>query len=183
MQAIINDIELDEKERQLERLAKRNLSLAPRSPAEELYIEAARIRQTSREEALYRFQALVDLFHGDRSEEAQRCVELAERQIDSIKKAIDLSDFSHRNKLKERIEYAANLATADPRLAQRILAALIYFYENKPWAEEEVAHASSLKADIDADIDAAIGGRVSAETERQYNGGRPQVVPPTVNDP
>ncbi|MCI0335579.1 MAG: serine/threonine protein kinase [Planctomycetes bacterium] len=139
-------IELDKLERQLRRQARDSGSADPSLlPAEQLYLRAADLANSSPDEAVTMFQALVDLYGptapGKADNDVSAIVELAKQRLASLRADLTKSHERQLAALRERLDVAEKLSKTNPQQASAMYRAIIELYQSNDWAHEIVEPA------------------------------------------
>jgi serine/threonine-protein kinase len=147
--------ELDRLERKLQRETRRKTNSSPSLlPAEQLYLRAAGLVESSPEKALAMFESLVNLYetpgatidkNGARTSDI---VQLAKRRIESLRSDLDRQRKQQLADLNERLETADKQATKDPKVAASMYQAIIDLYQEFAWAEPVVSKARNKLAEL-----------------------------------
>jgi len=117
------------------------------SPIERVYFDAVRLAESDPEKALQRFQAIIDVFGQAASESAEddhatkACVELARRQVESLKQSIEETSAAHRKLIEARLDEADKLRETSAGAAKEIYQGVVELYSEKAWAEDLVRRA------------------------------------------
>ena len=149
-------IELDKLERRLRRLARDSDSADPSLlPAEQLYLRAADVAETSPGEAVALLQSLVDLYGpgtndaapSESNDEVSAIVALSNRRLATLRG--DLTKMHERQlaDLRERLKVAERLKQTNSSEAARMYQAIIDLHGGDAWAADVVAEA---RAKLDA---------------------------------
>jgi serine/threonine-protein kinase len=163
-------VTLDKAERRLQREARGNGSgEAELLPAEQLYLRAVEMAQTSPDAAAGILQSLIDLYganatkapednstnstsakrNGDDLDERVRTVvQLAERRQKTLKDEIAKVQQVQLNDLRERLQTAKQLAQSDPERAAAMYRAILDLHANDAWAADIVREARSRLAEL-----------------------------------
>ena len=149
---LAEEIELERMQRSLERRARAKLSGTSNSPIERAYLEAVELSRTQPQQAIDRFEALVDVFGGqqDATSRTKDIVALAERQIEDLQLQIAAEREAFSEQLHQRLLAAEQLEADRPADARAIYQGIVLLYENKPWAVEIVASAKTRLANLNA---------------------------------
>ncbi len=146
-------IELDKLERQLRRQARDSGSADPSLlPAEQLYLRAADLAESSPDEAVTMFQALVDLYGPTATDEVDddvaAIVELAKQRLTTLR--ADLTKLHERQlaALRERLDAAEKLSETNPQQALAMYRAVIDLYQADAWADDVVAEARNRLVEL-----------------------------------
>jgi serine/threonine-protein kinase len=158
-------LDLDRAHRRLQLQARRAGVTDPDLlPVEALYLEAMSTAASSPESAVEMLESLVALYgadvprdgaaptgsqptaagrdgQSDSEERRQRCVQLAERQIELLHEKIAKQTEQQIAALRERMLVAAGISAGDPEDAGDMYRAIIRLYEHQPWAQEIVDEA------------------------------------------
>jgi len=136
------EIELSHLERRLRRVASRRQGVHTLLLVEQEYLKAMNLLPSAPDQALHRLKSLVVLYETDEnSEDANRCLELARRQILQLEPVVAGNISKQQNLLSKHLENALSLLDSEPEKAQRKLKAIVDLYSNSPWAGEIVAQA------------------------------------------
>jgi hypothetical protein len=148
-----NRLELEKRERQLRRKA-RDGSSADSSllPVEQLYLRASDLGGSSPEEAAALFQSLVDLYGPsgkNHDDDVAAVVQLAKQRQAELR--ADLAKLHERQltALRERMEVAERLSSAEPGQAAAMYRAMIELHGDDAWAADVVRQAQSRLANLE----------------------------------
>jgi hypothetical protein len=139
-------IELDRLERKLRRQA-RDGGAADHSlqPAEQLYLRAANLAESSPEEAALMFESLVNLYgpdiQGVKNDEVDAIVELARERLTKLREEVAKLEKSKSAALAERLVAAEQLAKTEPQQAAAMYRAIIDIHGGDAWAKNIVETA------------------------------------------
>jgi hypothetical protein len=86
----------------------------------------------------------------DAEERQQRCVQLAERQIELLHEKIAKQTEQQIAALRERMLVAAGISAGDPEDAGDMYRAIIRLYEHQLWAQEIVDEARARLEQLSA---------------------------------
>ncbi|MEX0586817.1 MAG: serine/threonine-protein kinase [Pirellulales bacterium] len=113
------------------------------SPVERLYAEALDAAQVDPDEGVERLETLIVFYDvpGDDSPNVRRTVALAQRQLRSLRPLALKRREEHMKIVGERLRFAESIATTNRPAADKIRAAVIQQYAQKPWAAKLVAKA------------------------------------------
>jgi serine/threonine-protein kinase len=139
-------IDLEKHERKLRRDARNSGSADPSlQPVEQLFVQAADLAENSPDEAIARFQSLIDLYGPTASEkkddDVAAIVELARQRLAALRGEVAKSHERQLAALKDRLEVAGQLANRDPKQAAEMYRAIIDLYGDKEWAADAVTQA------------------------------------------
>jgi len=156
-------IELDKSERKLQRETKVRIATDTNLlPAEQLYLRAAAMAESSPEQALKMLEALVTLYgvepptppastdHGPTRDKhtasryaarTTEVVQLARHRIDTLREEIAKQHERLLLDLAERLQAAEGMAKTDPARAATMYRAIIDLHQADSWAEPLVAKA------------------------------------------
>jgi serine/threonine-protein kinase len=139
----INEIDLSQRERRFERLAKGLVTTETLLPVESDYLEAINYARLNPELGIARLQALVDLYEhrSDTSGPTGQCIELARRRIAQLQEQLQRSSPDHLALILDRLDKADALEPADPQRARAMRQAVLVLYDGKPWASEALQRA------------------------------------------
>lgn len=139
----INEIDLSQRERRFERLAKGLVTTETLLPVESDYLEAINYARLNPEQGIARLQALVDLYEhrSDTSGPTGQCIELARRRIAQLQEQLQRSSPDHLALILDRLDKADALEPADPQRARAMRQAVLVLYDGKPWASEALQRA------------------------------------------
>ncbi|HVT28148.1 MAG TPA: hypothetical protein VHE81_09040, partial [Lacipirellulaceae bacterium] len=162
--------ELDKLDRKLQRVA-RGIGAADESllPAEQLYLQAVGLAESSPDKSLAMLKSLVNLYGADIRADGPppaaatankanqgrdiatrttHVVQLARRRIGTLQ--ADLAQDRKRQlaDLTERLAVAETLSKTDPARAAAMYRAIIDLHHGEPWADEVVAKARSRLAEL-----------------------------------
>jgi len=141
------EIELDRLQKQFARRARRSPT-GDVSPIERLYMEAVLLTTSDPNQALAKFQALVDVY--GTSQDANKsltrnrnrqCIELAQKQIDRLQIITEKLNLEQRQLIQEQLDRAAALQKKDPAAAAKIYRGVVELYHDKPWFSDLVQAA------------------------------------------
>jgi serine/threonine-protein kinase len=146
----IEQTELYRLQRQYEARARRGLAGSGLSPAEQHYLAALRQASTDPEEAIQRMQGLIDMYADSQGDSIQtrRCIDLAKKQIEHLRRAAVENATHHRNLLRERLAAGRQLAESDPVQARGIYDGIVALYGRSEWAREFVQQARALREQL-----------------------------------
>jgi serine/threonine-protein kinase len=135
-------LELDRLQRRMEEKAWRPSRLAG-SPAEELYLEIARLVPTQPDLAQTRLRALLDLLSAeeDLDDEQQRILRLSRYQLELLQQRHARQMQAQSRLIEQQLAAARRRAASDPEQARRMYHSLIELFGDKPWARDAVAAA------------------------------------------
>jgi serine/threonine-protein kinase len=146
----LSEIDRYRTQRRLELKARRSTDPQSLAPVERAYMEATRLANTEPELALARFRAIVDLFgpasdaeSADDRKLSDHCVELARAQIERLEPIVDEVIRREQAAVRQRLEYAEQIADENPSAAQGIWRSVIELYGNKSWAGDFIADAQA----------------------------------------
>ena len=165
----INDLELGNLERRLERQLDRKSRDDSLTAIEYAYVEAIQAVKNDPDRGVQKLEAFIRLFSAEnriapaedsgggagrentgRSQisgfeqtVAGQCVQLAERRLEKIREELTIRRQQGIELLKSRLEWVHTLEETDPQRARTIRDALVQFYGSKPWAEEILREDSS----------------------------------------
>ena len=144
-----NEIDLRRLDKRFQRLEKQLASANARSPVERAYGEAMDRAKFNPAGGLAKLQAVVDLYGSGagESEDTQQCLQLAQRQLDRLRKQVAQQSQEDSKMLTSRLNQADDLARTDPSAASKIRRAVVELYADKPWAAESVRRAETALAD------------------------------------
>jgi len=142
------EIGLHRLDKRFQRLDKQLASSDARSPVERAYGEAMDRAKFNPAEGLAKLQAVVDLYGRGvgESEDTQQCLQLAQRQLDRLRKQVSQQVQEDSKLLSNRLNQADDLARTDPAAASKIRRAVVELYADKPWAAESVRRAEAALA-------------------------------------
>jgi serine/threonine-protein kinase len=147
-------IELDKLERRLWRESRSGGTADPSlSPAEQLYLQAVSIMETSPDEAVAMLESLVALYGPTASdakadEQISAIVALAKRRLPSLRNDLDKMRERRLTSLRERMDVAGQLSPSDSEEAIRMYQAIIDLHGKDKWAAEIVATARDKLAKL-----------------------------------
>ena len=141
-------IDLYRLDKRFQRLDKQLAASDARLPIERAYGEAMDRAKFNPVEGLVKLQAVVDLYGGGSgdSDEARQCLQLAQRQIDRLRKQVARQSQEDLKVLAGRLNQADDLARTNPAAARAIRSAVVELYADKPWATEAVRRAEAALA-------------------------------------
>ncbi len=165
----INDLELGNLERRLERQLDRKSRDDSLSAIEYAYVEAIQAVKNDPDRGVQKLEAFIRLFSaenritptdgandtdsGENPGHSQisgfeqtvtgQCVQLAERRLEKIREELTIRRQQGIELLRSRLEWVHTLEETDPQRARTIRDALVQFYGTKPWAEEILREDSS----------------------------------------
>ena len=165
----INDLELGNLERRLERQLDRKSRDDSLTAIEYAYVEAIQAVKNDPDRGVQKLEAFIRLFSAEnritQGEDADggadqkdagrsqisgfeqtvtgQCVQLAERRLEKIREELTIRRQQGIELLRSRLEWVHTLEETDPQRAQTIRDALVLFYGSKPWAEEILREDSS----------------------------------------
>lgn len=133
-------------QRKLEFRARRLRGADALLPVEQAYLDAISYERAQPEEAAQRLEALIAVFGSDpnASLHTKNCVNLARRQLATLRDRIARSRTDHREVLEARLKEATQRMTTDPEGARSICEGIVTLYSDKPWAAEAVSAAREL---------------------------------------
>ncbi len=148
------ELELHKLQRQFEQRAKRPKGVVGLTPVERAYLEAVQLRSDHPEQALARFQALVDVYGSSPDPElsllqrktSERCLELAGKQIEQLQETVATLNAEQRMALRRQLDRAGKLAEKEPDAAAKIWQGIVTLYGDKPWAKDLVEQAEAQLA-------------------------------------
>jgi eukaryotic-like serine/threonine-protein kinase len=142
------EIDLRRLDKRFQRLDKQLASTDARSPVERAYGEAMDRAKFNPAEGMAKLQAVVDLYGSGagESEDTQQCLQLAQRQLERLRKQVAQQAHEDSKLLNNRLNHADDLARTDPPAARAIRRAVVELYADKPWAAEAVRRAESALA-------------------------------------
>ncbi len=113
------------------------------SPIQRAFAEAKRYVLVSPEQALTRFQALIDVYDDgpDNSELTKHYVRLAKLQRARLQKRVDAYVEDGRTVIESRLRKAVELSADDPAGARKMYQGIVALYRDKPWAGDLVRQA------------------------------------------
>lgn len=162
LQGMLDQIETNDLERKLEKSRLRD-KLRDFSPIQRDYVEAIRQADIDPEAGMKRLNALVDLYDEQTASESaltRRCLALARRKLEKLRKDVETYAEEHRGRIAAQLDRADGAAGTEPQTAEKIWRAVIDLYDGKPWAADYVAQArKKLKELADATDSAAAGGQ------------------------
>jgi serine/threonine protein kinase len=163
-------LELDQMEHKLQRQGRSSTATIPStSPAEQLYLRAVGLTDSSPDEALAVLESLVNLYGaqvpevtppaasnvgkkkgGERDESARtsEIVEQARRRIKTLRADLARLREGQLATLAERLDAAERLTKKDASQAAGIYQAIIDIYQKEPWAAAVVAKARRGLAEL-----------------------------------
>ncbi|HEX2474851.1 MAG TPA: serine/threonine-protein kinase [Lacipirellulaceae bacterium] len=161
-------VTLDKAERRLQREARGNGSAeAELLPAEQLYLRAVDMAQTSPDAAAGTLQSLIDLYGASATKEpaddstgsttikpsgedgrVRTVVQLAERRQKNLHDEIAKHRLVQLDDLRERLQTAKQLTESDPRRASAMYRAIVDLHANDPWAADIVGDARRQLANL-----------------------------------
>jgi len=136
-------VSLDRLQKQLERRrAKSQLDLT-QGPVERVYVDILRL--TRPETKAMHLQAFLDLYGGQEepTEHLRQFLLLAQRELDSLRDAMDAANREALDLLIKRMEDAELLRAGEPERAKAIWHGIVQLYAEKPWAAAAVSQARS----------------------------------------
>jgi len=118
------------------------------SPVEHDYLEAMNSLGSEPQKTIDKLQAIIELYGAgsDRSEETQRCVELARRELAQLREQAAKVVPEYRKNLEASLRRAQQLTASAPDEARAIWKGMITLYGDKPWAAEQVNRAKAALA-------------------------------------
>jgi hypothetical protein len=148
------ELELLRRQKQFQARAKLRKGVEGLAPVERAYLEAVQLSTSHPEEALARFEAIVDVFRGatDPAESklqqkaSEQCVELAAKQIERLKETVATLNAEQRMALRRQLDRAGLLAGKDRAAADKIWSDIVTLYGDKAWAADLVAQAEAKLA-------------------------------------
>lgn len=147
--------ELDKLERKLQRQSRRKASSDPSLlPAEQLYLQAAGLFESTPEKAIAMLESLVNLYGvrdepgADPTSRTSDIVQLAKRRMEKLRSELDQQRKQQLSALNERLETAEKLSKKDSALAATMYQAIIDLYHEHSWADAVVAEARSKLAEL-----------------------------------
>lgn len=154
------DLETYRLQRSLEFRARHRRHAAFLKPVEQAVLDAMNLEKTSPEQAEQRYQAVIDLYGNDHDAtiNTKRCVDLARKQLQNLRFQSTTDGSELRKVLDSRLLLARSSSESDPELARQIASAIVTLYSDKPWAEESVAQAKKLLAELPAAKPTDAGG-------------------------
>ena len=149
VQGFQQELELYQLQRRFELRAKRPAGIEGLSPVERAYLEAVQMSANHPEQALARFQAIVDVYGGAADSDAkplarknqQQCLELAAKQIERLKETVAALNAQQRMAVRRQLDRAAKIAENDRPAAAKIWQGIVTLYADKPWAADFVEQA------------------------------------------
>ncbi|MCC6578853.1 MAG: serine/threonine protein kinase [Phycisphaeraceae bacterium] len=147
-----DDLQLRDLERKLRQTAGSRLANDKSlSPVERICLEALAEMKVSPEAALLKFEAMLTLFNDpgitlDKREE--RLLEVARRQVEKLREQVKLYGSDHLLKLRLLLARAKQFRESNPARTRQACDALILLYADKPWAQDVVAQAKALRAEV-----------------------------------
>jgi serine/threonine-protein kinase len=145
-------IELEKTERKLRRNARDRDSGDPLLPAEQLYLRAADLAESSPDQAVTLFQSLVDLYGpsgGGNDDNVNAVVRLAQQRLSTMRADLTKQHERELSALNERLAVAAKLWKTEPQQAAAMYRAIVALHLNDAWAKNVVAQAQSHLKDLD----------------------------------
>jgi serine/threonine-protein kinase len=145
------ELDLYQLQRRFELRARRPAGVEGLSPVERAYLEAVQLIRTNPEQALARFQALVDVYGGPADPKltlverktSEQCLELAEKQIERLRDTVAQLNAEQQAAVRQQLDRAAALAGSDRAAAEKIWHGIVTLYSDKPWAKDLVAEAQA----------------------------------------
>ena len=151
LRALLDEIDLERKQKNFERRGRRPGATAELTPLERAYFEAVDLGRTQPQLAIDRLQAIVDLYgDGDDSAATREIVELAQRQKELLQASLAEAGERHVEQLQERLRQAERLEQSDPEQARAMYHGLVLLYDGQRWADETVATAKRRLAALEA---------------------------------
>jgi eukaryotic-like serine/threonine-protein kinase len=149
--AFQEELELHKLQRRFELRAKRPKGVEGLTPVERAYLEAVQLATTHPEQALARFQAIVDVYGGPADatlnvlerKASEQCLALAAKQIERLKETVATLNAEQRTALRRQLDRAAKLAAKDPSAAAKICEGIVTLYGDKRWAKDLVEQAEA----------------------------------------
>ena len=95
-------------------------------------------------EGMAKLQTVVDLYGSGAggSDDTRQCLQLAQRQLDRLRKQVAQQSQEDSKLLTGRLNQADDLARTDPAAARAVRRA-VQLYADKPWATEAVRRAEA----------------------------------------
>lgn len=145
---MLRELQLDRRERRLDRRAKGFGAGEGLSPAERAYLEAVNLSKSDPEQSLQRLEALVVLYEREATTTGPtaECVELARRRIEQLSAELEAARGDIRAAILARLDEADRLAKKDPDKATAIYRAVVALYSHKAWAADLVDRARRSQA-------------------------------------
>jgi hypothetical protein len=151
MQGFRDDLELHRLQKRFELRARRVGSVEGLSPVERAYLEAMQLAATDPEDALARFEALVNVYSGPgdpglsaiQRQESEQCLALARQQIERLRPLVEKSNAQQRLAIRRQLDRADTLAATDAAGAEKIRQGIITLYADKTWSQDLVQEAQS----------------------------------------
>ncbi len=144
--AWLSDLELQQRNRRFDLLARRRNKPDDLTPIELLYVEAVRQADDQPGESIASLDALLVLGEsaGDIDSRDAICLELARQKLAELT-AIAVVEAERQQKfIDAAIVRIETLATDDRPQAKKAATAFIHIYRDKPWASEHVARARAI---------------------------------------
>ncbi len=141
-------IELEQLERKLRRQARDyGIGGAGLLPAEQLYLKASSLSESSPEQAAQLFQSLIDLYappdNTDQQAKVEAIVSLAKDRLSDLQPRLKKRHAQELTAMRERLTVADKLAASEPENAAKMYRAIVNIYGNQDWAKELVAQAQA----------------------------------------
>lgn len=146
------ELEVYRLQRRLEFRARRLRGAESLLPVEQAYLDAMNFERSAPETAIARLEALIDVYGGDphATRNTSRCVELARRQLATLRERHARSGEEHEQVLTARLQEARNNLKEHPHVARRICEGIVTLYAEKPWAEKPVREARAMLEALDS---------------------------------
>ena len=156
-------MQLDKLERKLQRQTRNGWSFnAALLPAEQLYLDAAAMANSSPEKALAMLGSMVDLYDNDApvdaknlptvamskknadrdvAERTANVVQLAKHRMQGLRADLAKQHEQQLAAINERLSAAERLKASNPQQSAAILEAIVNLYADEPWAADVVSRA------------------------------------------
>ncbi len=144
------EIELDQMETQFNLRMRGWTRSGNLLPIERAYQEARNYAAIDPDLAVVKLQAVVDLYNHRRDAGGLtgKCLELARRRLDQLKKELKQPTQDYREMLTDRLDVADKVSKTDPQRARHMWQAVIELYSEKPWAVDAVDRARKGLASV-----------------------------------
>lgn len=145
------ELELSQLQKRFELRARRVGGKDDLTPIERAYMEAVRLSAHDPDAARMKFQALVDVYGGEKQigdnpvqqRVNQQCLDLARKQMTRLQNTDDKTNAVQRKLIEQQLARAEVLRKSDPKAAAKIYRGVIELYGNKPWAADLIKQAAA----------------------------------------
>lgn len=145
------ELELSRLQKRFELRARRVGGKDDLTPIERAYMEAVRLSAHDPDAARAKFQALVDVYGGEKQigdnpvqqRVNQQCLDLARKQMTRLQNTDDKTNAVQRKLIEQQLARAEVLQKSDPAAAAKVYRGIIELYSNKPWAADLVKQAAA----------------------------------------